>query len=227
MVVGAIFESILSKSAELSYFFMIYSMIYNAGLVSIIYPFAIFGYALMEETRPGKHFWIFMTNYTLAILGLKFLVQLDFWLHLEVDIAIKPITDWVIFGLRTTEGITPLLSYILPEVLILACIMANNYYEILIGLYDVSETDLENITQARDRFLKSFTDHANSGSLTIRKQAKDKKKAVGENNEDIIDGMTYEQRIGVYQFEFAEIKNEVIRGRKEKVKEQEDFMDVK
>lgn len=40
--------------ATLAYIFMILSQVWNAGLVSIALPFAVFGYALMEEARPGK-----------------------------------------------------------------------------------------------------------------------------------------------------------------------------
>lgn len=74
----SVFESmlmaLLSQAAALSYFFMILSMILNAGLVSIIYPFAVFGYALMEEGRPGKWFWNMMSSYTIVILTLKLIV---------------------------------------------------------------------------------------------------------------------------------------------------------
>jgi hypothetical protein len=36
---------------------MVLSQFYTAGFISIIYPFAVFGYAIMEESRPGKKFW--------------------------------------------------------------------------------------------------------------------------------------------------------------------------
>lgn len=52
---------------------MIVSQINNAGLISIAYPFAVFGYALMEEIRPGKKFWDVMIIYTLFILFMKFI----------------------------------------------------------------------------------------------------------------------------------------------------------
>ena len=52
---------------------MIISMIVNAGIISLLYPFAVFGYALMEEQRPGKTFWRLMIYYTLFILFMKFI----------------------------------------------------------------------------------------------------------------------------------------------------------
>jgi hypothetical protein len=51
-LIESIPKALLSQAAALSYLFMILSMILNAGLISIVYPFAVFGYALMEEGRP-------------------------------------------------------------------------------------------------------------------------------------------------------------------------------
>ena len=64
--------------ATIAYIFMIVSQIHNAGLISIILPFAVFGYALMEEGRPGWFFWRFIKIYILIILFLKFIINLDF-----------------------------------------------------------------------------------------------------------------------------------------------------
>lgn len=66
---------------------MILSMILNAGLVSILYPFGVFGYALMEEGRPGKKFWNMMSAYTIFILFMKLIVQLDIWYAIGIDQA--------------------------------------------------------------------------------------------------------------------------------------------
>ena len=55
----------------------------SAGLVTIVYPFAVFGYALFEECRPGKVFWDKMIRYTLVILFLKFFFQLNFLRDLD------------------------------------------------------------------------------------------------------------------------------------------------
>ena len=59
---------------------MIVSQIVSAGLITIAYPFAVFGYALMEEERPPKWFWSVMIKYALFILFMKFIFQLDLWL---------------------------------------------------------------------------------------------------------------------------------------------------
>jgi hypothetical protein len=77
-IIGAILKSIFSKSSTIAYVFMILSQILNAGLISILLPFAVFGYALMEECRPGQWFWKMIKIYVLAILFMKFFINLDF-----------------------------------------------------------------------------------------------------------------------------------------------------
>lgn len=59
----------------------------------------------------------------------------------------------MLFGLWREDTTWGLLVYILPELIILTCILGNSYYEILLGLYDRREIDLENIEEARARFV--------------------------------------------------------------------------
>ena len=48
---------------------------------------------------------------------------------------------------------------------------------------------------------------------------------IGENEEENIDGLTYEQRIGLYPYEFAEIKREAFDAYK--IREYEDWFEDK
>lgn len=73
MNITALFEVVISNFSFFAYTFMIFSQLVSAGLITIIFPFAVFGYALMEEARPGKSFWNFMIWYTLFILFMKFI----------------------------------------------------------------------------------------------------------------------------------------------------------
>lgn len=68
---GVIPKALISKMASIAYIFMIISMITNAGFISILYPLAVFGYALMEEGRPPANFWNFIVFYTTMIIFLK------------------------------------------------------------------------------------------------------------------------------------------------------------
>jgi hypothetical protein len=72
-----LFYMIISNTQNLIYLSMIYSMYANAGLLSIVYPISMFGYALIEETRPRKEYWVFMRNYTSMLVFIKFVANLS------------------------------------------------------------------------------------------------------------------------------------------------------
>jgi hypothetical protein len=84
--VGVIPKVIISNSATYAYLFMILSMMWNAGFISILYPLSVFGYALMEEARPSKHYWTFITYYTIMIIFVKTLFQLDIWFYINYSL---------------------------------------------------------------------------------------------------------------------------------------------
>lgn len=54
-------------------------MMINGGLVSLIYPFAVFGYAILQEDSPKKNFWNFIMVYTCFVILLKVVAQLVIW----------------------------------------------------------------------------------------------------------------------------------------------------
>ena len=47
--------------------------------------------------------------------------------------------------------------YILPEFIILVAVWTQQFYEILLGVHEAREIDLENISEARDRFVSLMT----------------------------------------------------------------------
>jgi len=49
-----IFYILISNTQNLLYLSMLYSMFQNSGLISLIYPLIIFGYAILEEVRPKR-----------------------------------------------------------------------------------------------------------------------------------------------------------------------------
>lgn len=68
-----ILEILITYSDSVCYFFMIISMMKNAGLISLAYPLIVFGYALMEEVNPKKKFWYSILIYTECLILIKFL----------------------------------------------------------------------------------------------------------------------------------------------------------
>jgi len=71
-----LFYMIISNTDQIIYFCMFWSMYNTAGMITILYPMALFGYALLEETRPRKEFWTFIRIYTTIILCIKFTLNL-------------------------------------------------------------------------------------------------------------------------------------------------------
>ena len=65
----------------------------NGGLLYMVYPCMIFGYALLEESKPGSSFWFFIIIYTQVIILVQFTVQLKVWDFFLTDQA-KAFYDW-------------------------------------------------------------------------------------------------------------------------------------
>lgn len=156
-LVGALLRALFSKSATIAYLFMVLCQVLNAGLVSVLLPFAVFGYALMEECRPGAWFWGVVKLYVIGIIVAKFAINLDF-LADDADLvaAYAAANNWLLFGLWRVDSLGGLLVYVLPEFVVLAAIMSQSYHEVLLGLHDKRETELETVEEARTRFLNQF-----------------------------------------------------------------------
>jgi hypothetical protein len=116
------------------------SMYTNAGIIAIIYPIMVFGYALLEETRPGKRFWRIMLIYSLSVLLLKYIVNIKI-VNKWLDETTLPIVDsFVKFGLHHLKETTDLVWHMLPEMLIVTAILCHEIVEQSTGLYDLCET---------------------------------------------------------------------------------------
>ena len=104
---------------------MMYSMYMNAGLLSLVYPFSIFGYALLEESRPKKGYWDWVRVYTSWILFLKFLFNLSAFGAVLQDESFQFYAGLLKIGLKNLDDLALLFRYMLPEILILILIMLN------------------------------------------------------------------------------------------------------
>jgi len=167
-VLGALLELAFTHSSTFAYFFMIMAMMIDAGMISLIYPISLFGYALLEEERPGAKYWLFIQVYTVVILVLKFLFQMDIFLTMDnLDSSYHNATDWLKVGLKRCNSSAEMIWYILPQMGILVATMAQCFYEMLIGLHDKREIELETIQQARERFLRYLKGDNKSGKTTV------------------------------------------------------------
>jgi hypothetical protein len=115
---------------------MISSLYTNAGLVALLYPFAVFGYALLEETRPGKVFWRTILAYSLSVLFLKYVINLNI-IHTTLSETNWPLIDgFVKFGLHHLETTKDLVWHMLPEMLIVMSILCHEIVEQFTGLLE-------------------------------------------------------------------------------------------
>lgn len=135
-LIETFFYILISQSQSIIYFSMILSMYMNAGFISLPYPFAVFGWALLEERRPGKKFWIFIRYYTTAILGFKFILNLDFFSDILTSPGFVSVTSYIKLGIYDFDEISTLIMYMLPEIMILCFLMLHEIKLQLIGLYD-------------------------------------------------------------------------------------------
>lgn len=75
-LVETLFYITISQTENLIYASMIFSMYTNAGLISIFYPIAVFGHALLEEGRPNSNYWSIILNYSSVVVVIKFMINL-------------------------------------------------------------------------------------------------------------------------------------------------------
>ena len=121
-----LFYIIISNTQNLIYLSMIYSMYANAGLLSIVYPISMFGYALIEETRPRKEYWVFMRNYTSGLVFIKFVANLSIMDRLLQNETFLMVQQYLKIGLYDKKGLYEILKYMSPEIFILTFLMLND-----------------------------------------------------------------------------------------------------
>lgn len=158
----------LSNSAFFCYMFMVICMIMNGSILSLIYPISIFIYALLEEKRPGKFYWIVILNYTAIILVLKFMFQTyplsEYITHKFVpentdnEIItpnINSVNDYLRsfrLGLENVESSgRNFVDYFLFETLILLSVTLHILILVFGGVWSQREVEAESIDQAATR----------------------------------------------------------------------------
>ena len=124
-LIETFFYIIISNTQNLIFFSMMLSMYMNAGLISMIYPILLFGYALLEETRPRRRFWEFLRRYTTTLLFIKFVCNLSVFEKVLQSKTYEYYTGIFKFGIFDYDDLDALVRYMIPEILILMFIMLN------------------------------------------------------------------------------------------------------
>lgn len=125
---AALCRAIISNTAVIAYGFMLLSMYTNAGIITLIYPLLVFGYALLEETRPGRSFWRMMLIFSLCVLLSKYLVNLEF-VHINLSDSIVGLDVYMKFGLHHIEHTSDLIWHMMPEMMIVTMILCHEIVE--------------------------------------------------------------------------------------------------
>ena len=153
------------------YFFMILDHMLSSSIISLVYPFSIFGYALLEYPRPKKIYWILVLYYTFIIMCAKFFIQLKIILMiLDEDKYTKLINNLYHYriGLKYFDSSfsSDFMKYIFFDSLIIICILINRNLLISEGLWFNREEEIENIYEASERITiygsKKYTSKINA-----------------------------------------------------------------
>jgi hypothetical protein len=149
---------VLSNLEKFAYIFMIIATIVNPGILTLVYPFSIFGYALLEETRPKESYWNFIMGYTQLLMVIEFIFSLSFWSVRYKDLQDELRTGLANYyiGLYVVQGdkIWDLFIHFIPKILILFVVTNHIQQEVLLNLLEGKEQQREDIKTAYARFIK-------------------------------------------------------------------------
>lgn len=147
-----LWKGILSNLDMIAYMIMIIQTIINPGVCTLVYPFSIFGYALLMETRPSKYYWYFILAYTQLLMIVEFVLSLSFF---DAD-DYQQLFNQYFLGLEVVNGddAQKLLVHFAPKVLILYTVMNSMLNEISLGLFNEKEEQKEPVQSAYVRFIK-------------------------------------------------------------------------
>mmetsp|Transcript_4980 Transcript_4980/g.3603 ORF Transcript_4980/g.3603 Transcript_4980/m.3603 type:complete len:166 (+) Transcript_4980:1009-1506(+) len=147
-------------SQDLCYTFMIVAMMVNAGLVTLFYPFTVFGFAMIEENFPSKKCWYVILIYTMSLTFVMFMWQLEFWDAIFDEHQrenVQAIIGSMHLGIeRLPSGdFAKIFGYFLPEILLLFTLTAHLQKEKLGGILDLKECQIETVKEAIHRYLQN------------------------------------------------------------------------
>ncbi len=137
----------------LCYIIIIINHMTSGSLLTIVYPFLIFCYSILEYPRPTRYFWNLCLNISLIILIIKFVIQLDLLDEIPgYENFITNLYNYK-FGLKYYDSTFSFgfLKYILGDSLTIIFLLINDYLLVKQGIWKKREQDLENIYQGNER----------------------------------------------------------------------------
>ena len=136
----------------------------------MVYPLSIFCYAIFEYPRPSKNYFRFCFIYSVVILAIKYILQLELWVEIfgydnSVDSdekisrykeAIKNLEHYKTgFKYVKATNSSAFFNYIIYDSLIIIFLLINNLLLIINGLWEQREKEIESIYHAMKRVIKT------------------------------------------------------------------------
>ena len=180
-LISAFLEILVSNSRLIACALMILAHLINGAMLTLFYPFAVFCYALLEESRPAKWFWNLVIVYTLVFVFIRFTTQ--------NDIVEESYLYWMqkyYIGLEPVKKGWSMITYILCEIAIVCAANLAKMNTDLLGLAEKDEIDYESVSNAMKRFIENSTISARFLKAQSKRNKIEEEEA--KNLEDEFDG---------------------------------------
>ena len=155
-----------SNTQTLVYFSFFFNHFMYASLESLVFPLSILGYSMLQYPRPKINFFRIMLIYAEVVFFIKFILQLQVWDHWGNNFLVD-YKDKFKIGFNRAENTysETLFYYILWDVVLIFCLLLQEYYTLRIGMWHKVETDIETLNEAKVWFNKPI-----DNSLDIHKR---------------------------------------------------------
>ena len=161
IIIKSIFNFFFDNFEYTVYIFMLLNHLIYGAATSLVFSFLVFIFGVIQYPRPSKLFWKITLIYSTIIIFLKFVFQLNVWNNLEkfqnlINIENNPIGFFAIMGIYKLGSyeFVNFFYYVIFDFLILIVLIMNQFILIRKGLWYMTESDYETITDANDRIIK-------------------------------------------------------------------------
>ena len=148
-----IFYFLASQTEALVFCSFFLNHYYYASLESIILPLSVVGYAMLEYPRPRPKYFRIMMVYTQFVIILKFFLQIELIVEVIGKETMKHYYDPLKIGFNIAANTysETIFYYIFWDVVVILCLLFHQQYLYKVGLDRKTETDIENLEQAKAR----------------------------------------------------------------------------
>ena len=161
IILKSIFNFFFGNFEYTVFILMILNHLIYGAATSLIFSFLVFIFGIIQYPRPSKVFWKITLIYCTIIIFLKFVFQLNVWNNVEkfqnvINIKNNPLGFFAIFGIYKLGEykLVNFFYYVIFDFLILIALIMNQFILIRKGLWYMTESDYETITDANDRIIK-------------------------------------------------------------------------